>query len=206
MPSGVSTRTFVVGLVIAILASSALSTVVATQWAVGPQGPQGPQGPKGDTGAQGEQGVPGAPAVYPGGFITVAAAQFEGYFGDMGASASRFTAGSGGSRYAQVHLPHMATIRNMTAYIYDNTTVYNGVLELWCYNLTTDTMVGPMAHVETSIPGASPYPQALYNGTIAFPKVDNQNCIYVLRYFDAPGPTYLQVSFVGAIIGYDYEP
>ena len=46
--SGVSTMMFVAGIIVAILVSSALSTVIATQFAVGPQGPVGPQGSKGD--------------------------------------------------------------------------------------------------------------------------------------------------------------
>jgi len=64
--SGISSTTFIAGLVAAILVSSSLSTVIATQWARGPQGEQGPQGiqgiqgPKGDKGDTGEQGPAGA--------------------------------------------------------------------------------------------------------------------------------------------------
>lgn len=43
---GVSLMMFIAGIVIAILVSSALSTVIAIQFAVGPQGPIGLQGPK----------------------------------------------------------------------------------------------------------------------------------------------------------------
>ena len=60
---GISYRTFVAGLVIAILASSALSTVVATQWAKGPQGPQGQTGLQGETGEQGPQGETGSQGI-----------------------------------------------------------------------------------------------------------------------------------------------
>ena len=56
---GISTTMFISGIVLAILVSSALSTVIATQFAVGPQGPMGPQGPKGDTGDRGPQGIQG---------------------------------------------------------------------------------------------------------------------------------------------------
>jgi len=48
-----------VGLVVAILAASAISTVISTQWVVGPQGLIGPQGLQGDTGPQGTQGEQG---------------------------------------------------------------------------------------------------------------------------------------------------
>ena len=56
---GVSNKTLITGLIIAILIATALSTVIATQWAVGPQGPAGPQGPKGDQGDTGPQGIQG---------------------------------------------------------------------------------------------------------------------------------------------------
>ena len=56
---GVSKMMFISGIIIAILVSSALSTVIAIQFAVGPQGPIGLQGPKGDKGDQGVQGIIG---------------------------------------------------------------------------------------------------------------------------------------------------
>ena len=56
---GISMTMFVTGLVVAILASSALSTLIATQFAVGQQGPAGLQGLKGDKGDAGPQGVKG---------------------------------------------------------------------------------------------------------------------------------------------------
>ena len=42
--AGVSRKTFIAGVIVAILASSALSTVVATQLVAGPQGPKGDKG------------------------------------------------------------------------------------------------------------------------------------------------------------------
>lgn len=197
MHKGVSMSLFIAGILVSVLASSLIASAISMQYAHGPKGDTGPQGP---AGSQGEQGPPG---VYPGGFITVAAVEFESYYGDNGANASRITAGHG-SRYAQVHLPHAATIRNVTAYIYDNHTDFNGVLELWCYNLATDSMVGPLARMETSVLGASPQLQTLYNGTIAFSEVNNQSCIYVLKYFSAPGTDW--VSLAGVVIGYEYQP
>jgi hypothetical protein len=65
---GVSVRTFVIGLVVAILVSSVASILVTTQWARGPkgdkgdvgaQGLQGAKGDKGDTGATGATGATG---------------------------------------------------------------------------------------------------------------------------------------------------
>jgi hypothetical protein len=57
--NGVSKTLFITGIIIAILASSALSTVIVTQLAVGPEGPAGPQGLKGEEGKQGIQGMIG---------------------------------------------------------------------------------------------------------------------------------------------------
>lgn len=82
-------RTFIIGLIIAVLASTAVSTIASTQLAMGPQGPkgekgdkgpiglagdqgpQGEQGPQGIQGIQGEQGPPGLGAVP--GFLTAPA-------------------------------------------------------------------------------------------------------------------------------------
>lgn len=67
--SGISTSTFVIGLLIAIIASVAVSSLVAQQLTpTGPQGPAGPQGaqglqgapgPQGEQGPSGEQGIQG---------------------------------------------------------------------------------------------------------------------------------------------------
>ena len=55
MAEGISKRTFVAGIVIAILTSTLLSSVIASQWLV----LLGPKGDKGDTGERGETGPPG---------------------------------------------------------------------------------------------------------------------------------------------------
>ena len=61
---GISRTTFMAGLIIAVLASSALSTgVVMTVISQGPQGPQGLQGETGPQGSQGEQGPQGIQGV-----------------------------------------------------------------------------------------------------------------------------------------------
>ena len=82
---GISTTTFIIGLIIAIIASGTVSSFATQQFApsviTGPQGPQGepgpigpqgdpgPPGPQGDLGPQGpqgEQGPPGDPSGPPG--------------------------------------------------------------------------------------------------------------------------------------------
>jgi len=55
--AGISKTTFAVGIIVAILASSFISTIIATQF--GLQGLQGPKGDRGDTGLQGSAGPQG---------------------------------------------------------------------------------------------------------------------------------------------------
>ena len=57
--TGLSTGTFVVGIIIAILVSSAISVGASMMLVTGPQGPAGPQGPQGITGDTGPQGATG---------------------------------------------------------------------------------------------------------------------------------------------------
>jgi len=87
----VSRRTFLIGLAIAILASSVISTVVSTQWAV----IQGPKGDKGDAGPQGEQG-----SIGPQGAQGLQGAQgpqgIQGEKGDKGDTGPQGLQGSAG--------------------------------------------------------------------------------------------------------------
>jgi len=62
MAEGISRTTFIAGIVIAILASSLLSSVVASQYLI-LQGPKGEKGDKGETGTQGTQGIQGMPGI-----------------------------------------------------------------------------------------------------------------------------------------------
>jgi len=64
--TGISLSTFILGIIVAILASSIISPVIGTQLGIvqGPQGepgPQGPQGEPGPQGPQGERGIQGGP-------------------------------------------------------------------------------------------------------------------------------------------------
>ncbi len=69
MPNTISSKMFVIGLIIAIVAATVASTAVTMQFSVGPTGltgekgdtgATGPQGPIGETGATGPQGETGA--------------------------------------------------------------------------------------------------------------------------------------------------
>jgi hypothetical protein len=56
MSEGISRATFLTGLIIAVLASSLISSVVSMEFSLGPKGDKGD---KGDTGPQGIQGIQG---------------------------------------------------------------------------------------------------------------------------------------------------
>ncbi len=60
---GITTGKFIAGIVIAILASSAISVGITTQLVTGPQGPVGLQGEKGEPGIQGLTGPTGPPGA-----------------------------------------------------------------------------------------------------------------------------------------------
>jgi hypothetical protein len=79
---GVSTGKLIAGLVIAILASCAVSVVVCTQFARGPQGEKGATGATGDTGATGPEG----PAGPQGATGAAGATGATGATGDTGAT------------------------------------------------------------------------------------------------------------------------
>jgi hypothetical protein len=80
-------RTFLIGLVIAILASSVISIVVSTQWAViqGPKGDKGDAGPQGEQGSIGPQGAQGPQGI-------------QGQKGDKGDTGPQGLQGSAGSQ------------------------------------------------------------------------------------------------------------
>lgn len=61
---GISKTTFIVGLIIAILASSLISIAVSMQWARGPKGDKGDVGQTGPKGDKGEIGEPGSETVF----------------------------------------------------------------------------------------------------------------------------------------------
>ena len=98
----VSRRTFLIGIAIAILASSVISTVVSTQWAV----IQGPKGDKGDAGPQGEQGSIGPQGI-------------QGEKGDKGDTGPQGPQGSAGPQGLQGEQgpPGVITIENFTGWL-----------------------------------------------------------------------------------------
>jgi len=197
----VSRNTFLMGLIIAILASSLLSTVISSQLAFGPQGPegdqgiagaqglqglqgsQGVQGTQGEVGPQGEQGIigpqgPQGISPWENGSISISAAAFAKA---KMVNFSYLPAEGGRAYWAPVQLPHQSTIVNITAYLYDNWFNEQMIVELWGYNLTENSSMGVMARIETSLEGTSTEMQVLHNDTISHARIDNENCIYALK-------------------------
>ena len=117
----VSRRTFLIGLVIAILASSIISTVVSTQWTRGPQGPIGLQGEKGDKGDNGDVGPQGLQG--PAGTQGVQGEQGQvgpqGLKGDKGNTGDTGPQGLQGEQGPQGEqgLPGVVTIENFTGWM-----------------------------------------------------------------------------------------
>jgi len=134
--AGLSTTTFIVGLVAAILASSLISTVATTQLGlvqgpkgdkgdVGPQGPQGETGetgPAGATGATEPQGEPGI-GFEPTGYISIPAPAFTSRYNTDPVETSLNGIQNLGTTtleaIAPVQLPHRVTVTNVTFNWYD---------------------------------------------------------------------------------------
>ncbi len=85
MAEGISRGMFVAGIIVAIFASSLLSSVIASQWLIlqGPKGDKGDEGDKGETGATGSAGPTGA----------------TGLAGPMGPTGATYVINTDGSNY-----------------------------------------------------------------------------------------------------------
>ena len=94
----VSRSTFIVGLIIAIVASTIISTQVSMQLSLGPEGPRGAQGLRGSRGLQGEQGPVGLQGP-PG---TVSIENFTGWVNTPAYDSGWFTV-ENSSRITLIH-------------------------------------------------------------------------------------------------------
>ena len=111
---GISNKMFIAGLITAILASSILSTVIATQWAIGPQGPAGA------TGSQGEPGI----GFDPVGLVSIPASAFVPKYNTDNVRIDSFLWNYENSGYVYfmgpVQLPNRTTVTNVTSYWVDS--------------------------------------------------------------------------------------
>jgi len=223
--SGISTTTFVVALVIAIIASGVVSSVATQQFAptiiTGPQGPQGepgppgpqgeqgaigPEGPVGPQGEQGEQGPQGEPGIgfAPTGYISIPASAFistlpQSDLVQISTSLLNLDATRILECYGSVQLPHGATITNVTFYWIDTNAGLDFLTALW--RIRGDESIDVMADgMSSGSAGAG----STVDTTIDFAEVDNSQysyVVYVPIVTNSP-VTSLQLRFV--TIGFTY--
>jgi len=202
---GISNRTFVVGLIIAILASSILSTVIATQWAIGPQGPEGD---KGDTGAQGPAGATG-PQGEPGigfdpiGLISIPASAFVPKYNTDNVRIDNFLWNYENSSYVYfmgpVQLPNRTTVTNVTSYWVDS-----GDSDIYC-NLYRSYSISNQLMASMQSSGSLGY-GSNYDDTIEYATVDNgQHAYYLYVAIPASTPLHDDYKFHFAVIEYEYS-
>lgn len=156
----------IAGIVIAILAASAVSVGVS-MLIPGPQGPEGPEGPKGTTGAQGPQGETGdtgpAGATGPAG-----PTGSTGATGAPGATGPQGERGFGMPQQGNISVPFSAFVAN-----YNANATYNYEYGLRNYN-TAGTLV-------CYAPVQLPHGATITNATIYFYDNDDD---YFYFYFE----------------------
>ena len=105
--------------------------------------------------------------------------------------------------WASLQLPHGVSVTNMTAFLFDGIDYGYLRLELLGFNLTRNSLLGSMAEVETSLEGKSSEVQVLYDDTINYGNIDNENCEYGFRLFLSNLATTNGIR--GIIISYEYQ-
>jgi hypothetical protein len=192
---------FIAGIVIAILAASAISVGASMMLAVGPEGPQGDTGPRGATGPTGATGATG-----PQGATGETGPQGEPGFGfeqqgNISISFAAFVPLSSNDNYtysaltglhnlndawpllghAPLQLPHGATITNATFYIYDNDDDYFEFL----LRRENSSGYNIMAYVSNAPASDTPGYTSVSASAIDYATVDNNNYHYFI-YFRIP--------------------
>ena len=218
MAGVVKQGTLIAGLIIAIVVSIMISTQASMLLSLGPQGPRGEEGPKGNIGIRGPDGPQGIQGIqgiqgeqgpigpdgpegvspWENSSITISPQDFTNV------KHLNFTyAGSVSEpRWAPVKLPHGVHVTNMTVFAVDTENIDHVEVELWGFNLTNLTMIGPMAHVESGDLFNSG-DIVLNDSTIDNGLIDNQICIYALSLFSVTGDDWLGIR--GVIISYEYN-
>ena len=219
--AGISSKMFIAALIIAFLASNALSTVIATQLAMGPQGPKGdkgdtgPQGPQGDIGPQGipgidgetgEQGPQGEPGIgfEPAGNISIPASEFvctnSRYQIEYTVSGIKNLMNvTEATLLAPLQLSHGITITNATFYWYD--VGKQGVsFAMVRGNQTANDIMGVG---ESSQPGQPGYGSTSFE-TIDYATLDNNRYTYSLFVNIPASATHQDYQFNYAIIEYEF--
>jgi hypothetical protein len=224
----ITTRKLVAGIVIAILASSAISIGGPMMLAIGPEGPEGPQGETGPQGLQGTQGEIGATGrTGPQGEQGIQGIQGERGFGmpqqgniSVGYSAFVLTdpvvfppiyytpgvglMSSGGYVIcmAPLQLPHGTTVTNATFYFYDNGNNF------FMFSLERENQTGleTMGYVDNYPGSATPGNDHISLSSIDYATVDNDNYHYnILISIPGSASSYTYYRFQYGLIEYSFS-
>jgi hypothetical protein len=199
---GISKTVFIVGLIIAILASSLLTIGLSMQF--GLQGPKGDKGETGATGAQGETGI----GFEPIGYISVPAATFAPQYSNTSMMNVKidmqlYNLGDDYAYFvAPVNFPNGVIITNVTWYFYDGGNSQIS-LNLGRYNQTIGGVPSYQSIAFHLTQGALGYGIG-YDDTISSPNVDNTLWTYVLTVSLPPSASHTDYRFQYAIIEYEF--
>jgi hypothetical protein len=212
-----ATGKLIAGIVIAVLAASAISVGASSMLAAGPEGPegpqgdtgtQGPQGPQGETGEagatgpQGEQGVGFEPqgniSVGYGAFVPVHYNDNVTYLPGYGLL--NLNTYYSVSCMAPLQLPHGTTITNVTFYFYDMDTSSFSLL-LFRENQTNYDFMGSIANTP---PGDKIGYDHISFRSISYATIDNNNYHYWLYVTIPWSSSYWNYVFHYALVEYMY--
>ncbi len=212
MADGISKTMLVAGLVIAIVASSAIGMVVSSQLSFGPKGDKGDTGATGPTGATGTTGATGpigatGPQGEPGigfeptGYVSVSPAAFVPS-DSTDATYIGFFVGNrdthGVDFVGVVQLPHGTTITNVTSYWYDADT--SGDIQCSLHRISSGVSF-EMARVYSSGSAGS---GSTVDTSIDYPTIDNgARSYFFILHIPATSP-WQNLRFYSATIGFAY--
>jgi hypothetical protein len=188
---------FIAAIVIAIIASSAISIGVSTQLIIDPQGPKGDTGDTGPQGLQGEQGI----GFKPTGYISIPASAFVTSYNTDGAlidqdvrNQQTYTI----TFHGPVQLPDGVIITNVTSYWYDLDTS----VDISC-SLIRNTPTGGVLMASIGSSGSAEYGSTT-STNVLFSTVNNKDYTYCFQLvIPANSPT-TNLSFRFATIGFAY--
>ncbi|MCW4053689.1 MAG: hypothetical protein NWE84_02055 [Candidatus Bathyarchaeota archaeon] len=223
---------FIALIIIAILASSAISVGVSTQLAAGPTGPEGPQGdtgaqgPKGDTGdtgvtgpagatgatgatgapgATGPQGPQGEPGIgfEPTGYISIPAPAFRPFTSNL----QYATTLSGGVENLGITVTYFyASLQLPHGVIITNITFYwrdTDAQDIDCILQRTNVAGGSQGLADANSYGSAGS-GSTFTTDISYPTIDNKNFEYAFLLIVPPKVSTAVLAFSFVTIGFAY--
>jgi hypothetical protein len=171
----------------------------------GATGPQGEKGEKGDTGATGSQGPQGEKGIgfEPTGYISIPASAFVRFHYDDNVQINTWIQNYDTvelALFAQVQLPHGATITNVTSYWYDGDVSLDITCDL--YRTIGDYYASVMASVGSS--GNPGFGSTVDTTIDFFEQVDNSQYNYTIALIIPAGVSSSNLRFRFVTIGFAY--